>query len=372
MSFTRNIPGQPDSPMKINLAGQLIGILMASLTLSCATEKPKTPLAWAQLPLLPDPLGVAAPFAGQSGGALLVAGGANFPNGYPWEGGKKVWHDTIYALTATNGQWQVAGRLPRPLAYGVSVTTPQGVLCIGGDDGQGYLAGVFLMKYAGGRIQFENYPPLPVPLADAAGALAGSTVYVCGGSEKPGEQSALNRLFALDLDASEPQWRELAPCPGLPRILPVAAAIGGTFYLCGGAALEPTNGRIARVYLRDTWGYTPGKGWARLADLPKTIVAAPSPAPAVDSEFLIVGGDDGSHVGFKPVQQHPGFSKSVLLYNAAANVWRADGQTPAARATAPVAWWQNRFVIPCGEQRPGVRSPQVWTLSLATNGAPRE
>ena len=36
-------------------------------------------LTWKQLPPLPDVPGVAAPFAGVSGCALLVAGGVNFP-----------------------------------------------------------------------------------------------------------------------------------------------------------------------------------------------------------------------------------------------------------------------------------------------------
>ena len=353
--------------MNLKFIQPFFGIVMATLTLSCAAAQDHGHLTWAQLPPLPDPPGVAAPFAGESGGALLVAGGANFPHGYPWEGGKKVWYDTVYALTAPTGRWQIAGHLPRSLAYGVSITTPQGVLCIGGSDASRHYADVFLLRYSAGKIQIENYPPLPVPLADAAGALAGSMVYVGGGSEKPGEQSALNRLFSLDLTAGELQWHELAPCPGKPRILPVAAAIRDTFYLAGGAALEPTNGRIARVYLRDAWSYAPDTGWQRVADLPKPIVAAPSPAPSVDSEFLVVGGDDGSHAGFKPVQKHPGFSKSILAYDAKANVWRVDGETPAPRATAPVARWQNRFVIPCGEMRPGIRSPQVWTLSLETN-----
>jgi N-acetylneuraminic acid mutarotase len=350
--------------MKLNFFIQSLGFFMATLTVGCATTQHDDRLIWAQLPPLPDPLGVAAPFVGTSDGALLVAGGANFPNGYPWEGGKKVWHDRVYALTATNAHWQMAGRLPRPLAYGISITTPKGVLCIGGSDATGHHAEVFMLKYSGGKIQLEDFPALPVPLADAAGALAGSTVYVCGGAERAGEQAALNRLFALDLAASPAGWRELSPCPGKPRILPVAAAIRDTFYLVGGAALEPANGRVARVYLRDAWSYTPGSGWQALPDSPKPIVAAPSPAPSVDSEFLVVGGDDGSHVGFKPVQKHPGFSKSILAYDARANAWSVDGETPAPRATTPVVRWQNRFVIPCGEMRPGIRSPQIWTLSL--------
>ena len=80
-------------------------------------------LQWSTLPALPDKHGFAAPFAGVSGDALIVAGGANFPDGYPWDGGKKVFHDRIFVLSAPDGSWQVSEtRLPAPVGYGVSVT----------------------------------------------------------------------------------------------------------------------------------------------------------------------------------------------------------------------------------------------------------
>src|SRR4051794_9202194 len=41
---------------------------------------------WTQLPSLPDPEGFASAFAGVSHDALLVAGGANFPDKRPWDG----------------------------------------------------------------------------------------------------------------------------------------------------------------------------------------------------------------------------------------------------------------------------------------------
>lgn len=40
-------------------------------------------LYWGRLAPVPDPIGVAGPVAGVSGDALIVAGGANFPNGFP-------------------------------------------------------------------------------------------------------------------------------------------------------------------------------------------------------------------------------------------------------------------------------------------------
>jgi hypothetical protein len=52
-----------------------------------------------------------------------LAGGANFPEKLPWEGGTKVWHDTVFVLEKPDAAWKVAGKLPRPLGYGASLST---------------------------------------------------------------------------------------------------------------------------------------------------------------------------------------------------------------------------------------------------------
>ena len=38
------------------------------------------------------------------------------------------------------------------------------------------------------------------------------------------------------------------------------------------------------------------------------------------------------------------------------------GKTPAPHVTTPAANWRGRWVIPSGEVRPGVRSPEVWSF----------
>jgi N-acetylneuraminate epimerase len=321
-------------------------------------------LRWSQLPPLPDRLGVAGAFAGVSGGALLVAGGANFPGKMPWEGGKKVWHDTVYALNNTNAAWRVAGQLPRPLGYGVSLTTQRGVLCIGGSDAERHYAEVFLLVQARGQLKVKPLPSLPVRLANSAGALVGNMVYVAGGSERPGEESALNRCFRLELSGSERPWRELEPCPGEARILPVGGAAGGAFYLAGGAALRPVDGKVRRVYLRDVWRLTAERKWERVADLPRPCVAGPTPAPVVDSTLLLAGGDDGSLAGFQPLDQHPGFPKAIQAFDLRTGQWARLGDVPAVRAVLPAVEWNGLLVLPSGEVRPGVRSPEVWVFRV--------
>lgn len=320
-------------------------------------------LRWSQLPALPGHLGVAGAFAGVSDGKLIVAGGANFPGKMPWDGGQKVWHDSVLVLDQTNAHWRVAGKLPRPLGYGVSLTTKRGVLCVGGSDATRHYADAFLLTCERDQVAAHSLASLPVPLANAAGALVGQIAYVTGGSEQPGEQAAVNRFFALDLTAHTPAWQELPPCPGEARILPAAGATASAFYLAGGAALRPHDGKVKRVYLRDAWKFTPRTWtWERLADLPRPSVAAPSPAPVIDSTLLLIGGDDGSLAGFQPPERHPGFPRAVQALDLLAGTWTRFDDLPAARATLPAVAWHGLFVLPGGEVRPGVRSPEVWTL----------
>ncbi|HEX6961132.1 MAG TPA: hypothetical protein VF175_04645, partial [Lacipirellula sp.] len=66
-------------------------------------------LQWETLPPVPDPRGVAAPFAGVTENQLLVAGGANFPERPPWKNGKKVWYDRVWALASPKASWQGVG-----------------------------------------------------------------------------------------------------------------------------------------------------------------------------------------------------------------------------------------------------------------------
>lgn len=345
-----------------------VAILLAATVTAIARDPPPDARAvtWARLPSLPDPVGVAGPFAGVADGALVVAGGANFPERPPWDGGSKVWHDQVWRLDPDAAEWIAAGRLPRPLAYGVSVTEPRGVVCVGGSDAEGHSTSCFRMRVVEGRVTCTPLPDLPRPVANACGAVVGTMVYVCGGTEAPDAARALATLWSLDLADDEGRWVGREECPGGGRLLATAAATQSTLYVFGGADLESAaEGRVVRRYRRDAWAYRADSGWTRCADMPTPIVAAPSPAPVIGSgEVVVLGGDTGVHVGFEPPDRHPGFSRRLLAYDPAQDAWRHLGEAAAATVTVPVVSWQGRWVVPSGESRPGVRSPEVWSVRL--------
>lgn len=338
-------------------------LLCLTMVFAALVASAITPSDWKHLPDLPDKLGVAGAFAGVSNGSLVVAGGANFPDKMPWEGGTKKWHNTIWALDKPDGQWREAGKLLRPLGYGVSATTGKGIVCVGGSDIERHYAEAFLLSVKDGKAKTEKLAPLPVALANSCGALVGNVLYVVGGNEKPGETECVNRAFALDLTDVTSGWREIEPLAGKPRFLCAAAADDGVLWIVGGATLEKNaEGKMARVFLKETWAYRAGSGWSRHADMMKPAVAAPTPAPVIGGRLLVLTGDDGSRWGFQPPERHPGFPNSIQSFAIEEDVWSPGGELPAGRAVLPCVRWRKQIVIINGEQRPGVRTPEVLSI----------
>ena len=65
---------------------------------------------------MPENVGLAGAYSGIVEGKLLVLGGANFPDKYPWEGGTKTWWSTLYSYDLQTGKWTVYDDfLDRPL-----------------------------------------------------------------------------------------------------------------------------------------------------------------------------------------------------------------------------------------------------------------
>ena len=79
-------------------------------------------------------IGVAGPLTGVHNDVLIVAGGANFPDGLPWNGGKKKYQDEIFVVQQKRkGKFQwldtKAFNLPVATAYGANVIQNE-ELCI--------------------------------------------------------------------------------------------------------------------------------------------------------------------------------------------------------------------------------------------------
>jgi len=365
--------------MKNSFSYLLIFFMMFSIKTSSQGLKVQH-FNWIELPSLPDSFGFAGCFAGISNEALIVAGGANFPDGgAPWTGSKKVWSDKVFVLDKPSGKWIVAGKLPQPLGYGVSISWNNRLLCIGGSNAEGHYATVLSINYNGKEINFEKLPDLPQTLANSCGAFLGNTIYIAGGLFKPESTTTAKIFWSLNLsqNASKRTWKQLQSWPGQPRMLAVAGIRNESFFLFSGADLHTKEGeQPQREYLKDAYQFTPKKGWKKIADLPHAVVAAPSPAYREGHSLIVFGGDDGKLAPQASVlrERHPGFSDEILSYNTITNRWSSYGKiktdkkadaaaNPNGSIWAPVTTsmvvWDGNLIFPSGEVRPAIRTPKV-------------
>ncbi len=181
----------------------------------------------------------------------------------------------------------------------------------------------------------------------------------------------MRTFWSLDLKNLDAGWQVWEPWPGNGRMLAVTAAVDGSFYLSGGCDLHSgPDGKPMRAYQNDSFRYTPGRGWTKIATAPTGIVAAPVPAVVEGKKIIVFGGDDGSRLGHKPPQDHPGFPKNVYQYDTTTDHWERIGAAPFVPVATPVVKWHGGWVVASGEIRPAVRSREVWMLKVLEGGKP--
>ena len=199
------------------------------------------------------------------------------------EGGTKEYYRNIYALDITarsHAGWKRIGKLPIPLAYGASVTTPEGLVWIGGNNNKEISGQVFFVNWDGEKQQLHitKLPPLPMPLDNLSATYADGCLYVAGGKGKPqtvpigkdGSQTApTNPLFSLQLTPSlQKEWVRLPDFPGPARVQPVLTAQqsedGIRLYLAGG--FQPASAHQEAIVCTDMLSYHPKTNSGEMKD----------------------------------------------------------------------------------------------------------
>ena len=311
--------------------------------------------------------GVSACYAGHIGNALVMAGGCNFPDALPSKGGTKRYYKGIYAATPDSSRslhWKLVGWLPEEAAYGVSVTLPDGMLCIGGNNQVHSLASVLKISFDGHKATATALPPLPHGMDNFTGCMADSVVYVMGGTE----------VLALDLRRLDEGWRKLSSTTEV-RVQPVSGISGGRFCVWGG--FSPKTAESAASLSLD--GFTLG---------PDSLQTLPAPM-SPDGEEIFLGGAAAINVESGIILTVGGVNKDIFLpalnapqpgymehekewyrFNPYISVWK-DGRwhivgrtQDTARAGASLVSYENQVYVIGGELKPGVRTPVVIRLSI--------
>lgn len=351
-------------------------------------------IQWSAIAVLPgehsqkNHPGLAGAFSGYSNGVLLIAGGANFPMGLPWEGGKKVFHDRVHVLLeGKHGRyrWQEkAIRLTTPVAYGAGVTVGESLVCIGGENANGPLTSVFSLTWNADAKEVERteLPSLPFSLTNAAAAVIGNKIYVAGG-EMPSQAS--DHFFCLDMGNITKGWMSLHAIPQAISHASLVPQIKGDkvqLYLIGGRTKHP---KQLTDFHSGVYSYDPDEDrWYEQSPLP-FVLAAGTAIPFEGHSILYLGGDSGEtyrnveRILFLLEQEsdlqrkseltenknrlqinHPGFNSKILLYDTFTDRWSIGGTIPfPAPVTTSAHMHRREIILPSGEVKPGIRTPII-------------
>ncbi|WP_158866170.1 sodium:solute symporter family transporter [Maribellus comscasis] len=352
--------------------------------------------------------GLAGPYSGVDDDVLIVAGGANFPDKVPWEGGTKVYYNEIFLLQK-NGDaysWKKSeAKIPFAAGYGGAVSTPAGLFCFGGNTSNECISESWFINYIPetGAVEITSGPQLPVPLTNFAFAKVDNTIFVAGGISEPGGTS--KKIFlSLDISNATPdewKWESLPEWEGPPRAFSIAAAqsngVTNCFYLFSGRNIKQ-NGEVEILY--DAHVYNPLiKQWSLISDgkNKEFPVMAGTAFPVGASTIAFSSGANGElmlkQMGIEKhieelkaadknetvdselakVQQkllshlenHPGFGNKVIGFNTLTNKTFELATLPeTGQVTTTAVQWGNDFIIPSGEIRPGIRTPKILKIQV--------
>lgn len=340
-------------------------------------------------------LGVAGPVTGMHKDVLFVAGGANFPEAMPWQGGAKKYHAAIHVYVMKQRKLKLLPKsfsLPSNVAYAASCNTAQGVLYAGGENEKGISDKVWLMIWDNKteEILFKTLPALPIAVTNAATTVIGNTVYVAGGETAA---NTSGQFLSLDLNNTSAGWKKLADIPqplSHTVITHIAGKKGDKIYLCGGRK-KNSNG-ISTLYANVFVYDIATNNWVEKKALPYALSAGTGIMDDAKN-MLLFGGDKGivfnetetliaaikaetdpvkkqelTQKKNKLQSEHPGFSKEVLLYNIKTDTWKIIGSIPFdTPVTTTAVKWNSSVIIPSGEIKAGVRSPQIIVVKIKLN-----
>lgn len=334
------------------------------------------------LPDHPIEQGISAPFAGFVGSSLIVAGGCNFPEKPAAEGGKKVYYSQLYNLSLEAGifKWQKQSSLPFPVAYGASVETEKGLICIGGMNNDSTSTAVFRLYTSNPdsqKIEIQCWPSLPVGIDNASAARVGNNLYICGGNQ-PQQEKALYVLSIL-----HPQkWERLPDYPGHRRIQPTLVGTDKYLYLAGGFDFDASTKTCTLAM--DILRYDPStKTWDIETAIPSypdnTFRCLVGSAGIHYNDYLIFTGgvyapifkeamegrQDSEYLKHQPSWYQ--FHDDLLIYHLPDKSWKIVPHVSGmAKAGGVLLQNRNNLYMVCGEIKPGIRTPEIPIVSLTT------
>lgn len=369
------------------MGGRTLMFVLSVLLASCKEGHQSPVIEWSIAAELPENetrhIGLAGPITGLVGDRLFVAGGANFPDGLPWEGGKKVYQDRafLYRLSGDSLLLDSSFTLAHARAYPANISYNGILFSAGGEDVHGALREVYSYGVdSKNGLKVERLADLPIPLSNAAMVYMDEALYVVGGEN---EEQVSDKIYKLDFEDLNKGWTVWFD---LPYPVSHTVALGtpeGEILIVGGrmrnaGSKSTMYDRVITIDIKD----------GILRDLPRLphALAAGMGVCMPEGDCILVGGDDATT--FHKVEQmiadiaiesdmakrqimiaeknriqstHPGFSKEVLRLKAdKRNGWELISELPySSPVTTTALLWGQDIVIPSGEIKAGIRTANI-------------
>ncbi|MVZ66219.1 hypothetical protein GQF61_10150 [Sphingobacterium sp. DK4209] len=362
-------------------------IILSSMLLSaCAQQGSLSSISWGADQHLPKQqnqahLGVAGPITAVLGDYLVLAGGANFPNGLPWENGQKTYQNQgfIYQIDADRLQLKSEFTLEDPFAYAGCASRDDYMYIVGGEDKNGPRTKALKIHLAENQeVQIESLASLPRALTNGGLVYDSNNLYFVGGEDA---KEVSNLVYRLNLNNTDAKWEAAIELP-FPLSNAIVAGDGnGKLFIVGGRKKNPlAKSDIYRAVLKvDLTKETVEE----IAELPYGLAAGTG--IYWQNNLLVLGGDDASTfhrveeylakiqqetdneakkrliVEKNQIQvQHPGFSKRVWKLDLTNLTWselnNIKGESPV---TTTALVHDETIIIPSGEVKAGIRTDQL-------------
>jgi hypothetical protein len=300
---------------------------------------------WELIAPLPAPNGGFA--AGAVQGQIVIAGGTT------WKDDVKVWLDDVWLYDAAANQWRSLGKLPNPLAYGVTAEVEDGLLIAGGFDGKQSRTEV--LKIDADRKVTTTPLQLPQGTSLAAGGLLGSgaqkSLFVFGGSPDPAKLDSV-LPFGQKVSLESGKIEGLLEDPSVHLFISTGATSGDALYVFTSAratsATTVENLSDARVFRAAT------KRWTSIRPYPMPWRGVTA-LKLDDTQIYLAGGYGGDPESFR---------SAAFIYDIKANKYRLGKSLPIAAMVGLVSDGKYVYCLG-GEDAKKHRTDKCWRIPLA-------
>jgi len=388
----------------INLLNLLIASLLLTVDANAADKMTHYPqqndssfdntpqISWIKAGQLPVPdgfsesIGISGAYSGFLGNYLIVAGGANFPNGHPFfEQGEKEFYSDIFVFDTTNkfANLVAHGHLPIKAGHGATLVVDNSLYLVGGKNNQQAFDSIIKLTLDSDyKLTTELIDHLPFTWHSGGAAWQDGDLYIFAG-EQNGKVN--NRVCQYSLVSKSCINSENIPAvPGAERSDFPAINHKGQFYIFGGLSFLTDNAVLTDAYAFDFkkshWTTlapisldkqpfsVTGGGVATINDDQLVLLGGVNRAIFNDAIFQLTTQKNEGLTAFKQYyfslsEQEINFSRRQIIYNIDKDDWSAlTNNVPFTGGAGPLTITQqgNKIYWISGEIKPVVRSPNIY------------